>query len=260
MVDKVSTVTEALAGVKDGSLIAMNLWSAGGSYYLLQALKNHEAKDLTLYVHNYVLRPDALMAQGLLDAAFLLPKVKKIISAFSNAQSDLVSASKEITRRVKEGTLEFENMSYGMFVERLVAGAMRLGGVYSPVGPGTNLEKGKEKRTINGVEYIFVEPVIPDVGFIHAAKADRLGNLVYHGTSRTTNPIIAMASKYTVAEVLEIVEPGELNPDAIVTPGIFVDKIVRVPDDDITRTKRTRHMLLSIKHRRELEAAKGVMP
>lgn len=235
MADKVSNVTEALARVEDGSLIAMNIWGPGTPRYLLQALKNQGAKDLTLYVNNYILVADTKAAQGYLDATILLPQTRKIICSFSNPQSELASASKEIARRIKDGTLEFENMAHGMFIERLMAGAMRLGGIYSPIGPGTNLEKGKEKRTINGVDYLFLEPIIPDVGLISADKADKLGNLVYHGTARASNPIIAMASKYTIAEVNEIVEPGELSPDQIVTPGIFVDRVVRIPDDDETR-------------------------
>jgi 3-oxoadipate CoA-transferase alpha subunit len=257
MVDKISTAAEALAGVKDGSLVAMNVWGTGTPFHLLQALKNQGAKDLTLYINNYVQMADELIKLGVLDATILLPQTRKIISSFSKAQDNMATSSREIARRVREGTLEFENMSHGMFPERLYAGAMRLGGIYSPIGIGTNLEKGKEKRTINGVDYLFLEPIVPDVGLIIAAKADKLGNLVYHGTARASNPLIAMASRYTVAEVYEIVEPGELDPDAIVTPGVFVDRIVRIPDDDYSRTQKVWRILRQIEFRMRIEAEKA---
>jgi 3-oxoacid CoA-transferase A subunit len=120
---------------------------------------------------------------------------------------------------------------------------MRLGGIYSPIGIGTTIENGKEKRVINGVEYVFEEPIIPDLGLVSAVRADRLGNLVYHGTARAANPIIAMASRYTVAEVFEIVESGELDPDTIVTPAAFVDRVVLIPEDDPSSRERRREWL-----------------
>jgi 3-oxoacid CoA-transferase A subunit len=166
--------------------------------------------------------PDIVRAKGSPDPTLLLPQTKKVITAFSTAlgaigQSDIAGAA-ELFRRVEEGTIELECMSHGILIERLHAGAMRLGGIYSPIGVGTVLEEGKEKRVINGVEYIFQEPIVPDVGLVSATKADKLGNLVYHGTARGANPIIAMASRYTIAEVFEIVEPDELDPDTITYP------------------------------------------
>jgi 3-oxoacid CoA-transferase A subunit len=149
-----------------------------------------------------------------------------------------------------------------LFVERLHAGAMRLGGIYSPIGIGTRLEESREKRIINGVEYTFQEPITPDLGLVSAAKADKLGNLVYHGTARAANPIIAMSSRYTVAEVFEIVEPGELNPDSIVTPGVFVDRIVPIhADDAYSKERRVEQTMNLIKYRlqkmAEAEASQG---
>jgi len=262
MIDKIATAAEALAEVRDGALVAINFWGPGTPLYLLRALRERGAKDLTLCINNYVLRADVVREQGVIDAAIILPQTRKIIAAFSAVQQDDTSVSDEIARRVQEGTLEFEGMSHGIFTERLHAGAMGLGGIYSPIGIGTVIEEGKEKRVINGTEYIFQEPIVPDLGLISAAKADRLGNLVYHGTARAANPIIAMASRYTVAEVFEIVEPGELDPDVIVTPGVFVDRIVRIPDDDTSsKDRRVEKTLLNIKYRQrkmaEAEAAQG---
>ncbi|HEY41052.1 MAG TPA: CoA transferase subunit A [Dehalococcoidia bacterium] len=262
MRDKICTAVEALSEVKDGALVAFNFWGPGTPLHLMKALSESGVKDLTVCTNNYTLRANELREQGAIDAAILLPQTRKIIVAFSGIQAEDASASGEITRRVQEGTLEIENVSHGILIERLHAAAMCLGGIYSPIGIGTGLEEGKEKRIINGVEYIFQEPITPDLGLVSATKADRLGNLVYHGTERAANPIIAMAAKYTVAEVFEIVEPGELDPDAIVTPAAFVDRIVLIPSDDAySKEKRIEQTLRSIKYRlqkmAEAEAAQG---
>jgi 3-oxoacid CoA-transferase A subunit len=256
--DKVSTAAEAVAEIKDGALVAFNLWGPGTPYYLLQALLESGIKDITVCTNNYILRADVLRKEGVPDAGIVLSQTRKIMTSFSGLNAGEASAADEVTKRVEEGTLEFESMSHGIFIERLQAGAMRLGGIYTPIGVGTVVEQGKEKRVINGVEYIFVEPIVPDVGLISAAKGDKLGNLVYHGTARAANPIIAMASRYTIAEVFEIVEPGELDPDSIVTPGIFVDRIVRIPDDSPTsKNRRIKQLLLTIRYRQQQELLKA---
>lgn len=115
---------------------------------------------------------------------------------------------------------------------------MGLGGFYSPIGLNTVVERGKEKRVINGKEYLFEKPIRPDIGLIKAHTADKLGNLIYRGTSKGSNPIMAMASKLTIAEVFEVVEPGELDPEMVGTPGIYVDRIVRIPDEDVASGQR----------------------
>ncbi|MEE8163042.1 MAG: 3-oxoacid CoA-transferase subunit A, partial [Anaerolineae bacterium] len=113
--------------------------------------------------------------------------------------------------------------------ERVRAARAGLGGVYVPVGVGTVVEKGKEKKTIDGREYLLELPIKADFALIHAYKGDRWGNLVYRGTSRTFNPTMAGAAKVTIAEVDEIVELGELDPEAIVTPGVYVARVVARP-------------------------------
>jgi len=263
---KVTTAAEALSVLRDGVCIAANFWGPGTPNYLWHMLLNQNVKDLTVCINNYVPKTDATREKGAPDPSLILSRTRKIISAFSARPRDDLPAMKEVMKRVTEGTLEFESMSHGILIERLMAGALRLGGIYSPIGAGTIIEEGKEKRIINGMEYVFQEPLVPDVGLISAAKADKLGNLIYHGTARANNPIIAMASRYTVAEVFEIVEPGELEPDAIVTPGIFIDRIVRIPDDDTASKKRRMEWIrASIAYREqqkmdetaEIEAAKG---
>ena len=256
--DKVSTAAEAISNIRDNALVAANFWGPGSPYYLWRALVAHHAKDLTICTNNYVPRPDALKEKGSSDPAALIDRTKKIIAPFAAIRQGEASSADEIIRRVKDGSLKFESMSHGILMDRLYAGAMGLGGFYSPIGVGTVVEEGKEKRLINGIEYLFEEPIVPDVGLIKATKADKHGNLVYTGTSRAANPMIAMASKFTIAEVFEIVEPGELDPEMIVTPGIFIDKIVRIPVDDIeSRQRRIELVMERIKYRQQREAEKA---
>lgn len=253
MNDKISTAAEAIKKVRDGDLVIANFWGPGSPAHLWRALRDHGAKDLTLCINNYVPKADVLRKVGTPDPSLVLSQTRKIMTAFTGISAEEIKPiADEIEKRVAEGSLEFESMSHGNLVERLTAAAMRLGGIYSAIGVGTEVEKGKEKRVINGVEYIFQEPIVPDVGLISAAKADRFGNLVYHGTARASNPIIAMASRYVIAEVLEIVDKEELDPDHIATPGVFVDKVVLIPDDDpVSRKKRREWVMASIKFREE---------
>jgi 3-oxoacid CoA-transferase A subunit len=268
MSGKVTTAAEALSVLRDGVCIAANFWGPGTPNYLWHILLHKSIKDLTICVNNYVPKTDATKEKGAPDPSLVLSQTKKIISAFTARPRDDLPIMTEIMKRVAEGTLEFESMSHGILIERLMAGALRLGGIYSPIGAGTAIEQGKEKRIINGREYIFQEPIVPDVGLISAAKADKFGNLVYHGTARANNPIIAMASRYTIAEVFEIVEPDELEPDAIVTPGIFVDKVVLIPEDNTaSKQRRMEWIRASISYREkqkmdeaaEIEAARGII-
>jgi len=263
---KLVTADEALSPVRDGACIAANFWGPGTPMHLWRALFKLGVKDLTVCINNYVGKIVPLREIGSPDPTLLLSRTRKIISAFSATPKDDPSALTEITRRVTEGSLEFESVSHGILIERLLAGALRQGGFFSPIGLGTTIEEGKEKRLINGVEYVLQEPLVPDVGLVAAAKADTLGNLVYHGTARANNPIIAMASRYTVAEVFEVVEPGELDPDQILTPGIFIDRVVRIPPDDVaSRERRMEWIRASVAYREqkkldeaaEIEAGKG---
>lgn len=256
MINKISTAAEAVAKIRDGDLVIANFWGPGSPAHLWRALLDHGAKDLTLCINNYVPKADVLREKGTPDPSLILAQTKKIIAAFTSVRAEEVSPiANLINKRLQEGSLVFESLSHGNLVERLYAAALGLGGIYSPIGVGTVIEEGKEKRVINGVEYLFQEPIRPDVGLISAARADRLGNLVYHGTARASNPIIAMASRYVIAEVFEIVEPGELDPDHIVTPGIFVDRVVRIPEDDpVSRERRKEWIMASIKFREEQNA------
>ncbi len=237
---KICTADEAMAGVHDGELIAAHNWGLSGSPgYLFRALIERGVRDLTLCIPNFFPLPEGFVDMGFTDPTILLPQLKKIISPFIGARGILSSLSDALFSTVaQEGRLEVETSTHGVLIERLHAGAMGLGGFYSPVGVDTIIAEGKEKRTIDGVEYVFEKSLCPDVGLIKADKADKSGNLVYRGSARGANPIIAMASKYTIVEVFDVVESGGLDPEMIVTPGIFVDRVVRIPDEDVYSRKR----------------------
>ena len=256
MENKICSVEEAMQEIKDGDTVAMHYWGFNGTpSYLVRGLIACGAKNLTLYINNFVpIGMSGLSSVGIPDLTGLLPQLKKLVSPFiggraygSKGQEQTDAALME---RVNSGLLEVESSTHGVFIERLLAGAMGSGGFYSPIGINTVIETGKERRTIDGKEYIFEKPVRPDVGLIKAYKADTLGNLVYHGTSRGSNPIIAMAAKLTIVEVFDIVEPGELDPEMIVTPGIYVDRIVKIPEDDVaSESKITEVMKMLVSHK-----------
>ena len=131
-----------------------------------------------------------------------------------------------------EGKLNLKMMPQGTFAESIRAGGCGIGGFYNRVGVGSEVTEGLETKEINGKTYVFVEPLKADFAILRAKKADRLGNLVYERTARNFNPVMATAAKFTFVEVDEIVEPGELNPEEIVTPFIYVDVVVPVGRDE----------------------------
>ncbi|UCB43816.1 MAG: CoA transferase subunit A [Dehalococcoidales bacterium] len=242
---KICTADKAMARVHDSDMIAAHNWGISGSPgYLFRALVERGVKDLTLCIPNFIPMPEGFVERGLTDPSILLPQVRKIISPFIGARGILSNLSETfLSNLAKEGRLEIETSTHGILMERLYAGATGLGGIYSPVGVDTIVAEGKEKRNIDEVDYVFEKPLRPDVGLIKADKADTLGNLVYRGSARGANPLIAMASKYTIVEVFDVVEPGVLEPEMIVTPGVFVDCVVRIPDEDIYSGKRRTELI-----------------
>lgn len=247
MNDKICSAAEAMADVHDGDLIAAHFWGTCGTPgYLFRALAARGVKDLTFYCNNFLPIPTTIVEMGFPDLLSLLPQLKKIITPYIGGRAYGGLGGDFLGDRVKDGQLEIEATTHGVFAERLHAGAMGLGGFYSPIGLNTIVEKGKEKKVIDGKEYILEKAVRPDVGLVKADKADKLGNLVYRGTARGVNPVIAMASKLTIVEVFEIVEAGELDPEMVVTPGIYVDRIVRIPEEDIASDEQRRELIRRI--------------
>jgi 3-oxoadipate CoA-transferase alpha subunit len=228
----VGSFQDAVSDISNGSSILMYSWGAAGTpQNLIRALRDSGMKDLTVITHNFIpawIGAHVCSEDEIMTPFFLMKQVKKLITSWPRpieAASDMFQeVSKEMER------IELEVMSHGVLAERIRAGGSGIGGFYSPTGVGTVLEKGKEKRIIEGKEYLFEKPIRADFSFIKAYKADRRGNLVYRGAERGANPYMAMAGETTIVEVDEIVEVGELDPEHVVTPGIFVDRIVKIPD------------------------------
>jgi 3-oxoadipate CoA-transferase alpha subunit len=217
MLDKrVKSLSEAVAGIRDGATILCGgFGSAGAPDQLFDALLEQGARDLVVVSNN--------AGSGTTGLAALIAagRVRKIICSFprtGNAQM--------FDEAYKKGTLELELVPQGTLSERIRAAGAGIGAFYSPVGVGTRLAAGKETRMISGREHVLEMPIQGDlVALIKAHRADRWGNLVYRKTARNFNPVMATAGRPTIVEVDEIVELGKLDPETVVTPGIFVDRV-----------------------------------
>ena len=220
MIDKtVSDPAAAVAGIRDGATVMIGgFGGAGQPGELIDALIAQGARDLTL-VNNNAGNGEAGLA-ALLKAG----RVRKIVCSFPR-QVD----SQVFDGLYRAGRIELELVPQGNLAERIRAAGAGIGGFYTPTGYGTELAQGKETREIGGRMYVFETPIHADVALIKAEAGDRWGNLVYRKTARNFGPIMAMAAKLTVASVHEIVELGALDPEHVVTPGIFVHRVVRVP-------------------------------
>ena len=230
---------EVVADIPDGASIAIESWGVPGTAQnLIAAIKRKGLEGLILITHNFI--PTIFSPEDAILPSALLPQLKKLITAVVGIPQ--LGAGAFVKEYVERG-LEIELTSHGTLASRLYAGAAGLGGIYNLVGVGTILEEGKEKRVIDGKEYIFEKPIRPDYAFIMAHRADKLGNLVYLGTFRANQPVMAMAAKVTIVEVDEIVEVGEIDPEHVVTPGIFVDRIVEIPQGEFGTAKRRKELV-----------------
>jgi 3-oxoadipate CoA-transferase alpha subunit len=220
MIDKIApSVQAALAGVADGSTVMIGgFGGAGQPGELIDALIAQGAKDLTIVNNN------AGNGETGLAALLKAGRVRKIICSFPR-QVD----SQVFDGLYRAGKLELELVPQGNLAERIRAAGAGIGGFFTPTGYGTELAKGKETREIGGRMYVLESPIHADFALIKAERGDRWGNLVYRKTARNFGPIMAMAARVTVASVHEVVALGELDPEVIVTPGIFVQRVVQVP-------------------------------
>jgi 3-oxoadipate CoA-transferase alpha subunit len=211
-------VIEALKDIADGSTILISgFGDAGLPVFLLDSLMEQGAKNLTIVSNNagsHGVGIAKLIAGG---------RVKKMICSFPR-QPDSV-AFDELYR---QGKMELELVPQGTLAERIRAGGAGIGGFFTPTGFGTELAKDKECRAIDGINYVFEKAIKADYALIKAHKGDRWGNLVYHGTGRNFSPIMATAARCTIAQVNHTVELGQLDPETLVTPGIFVKRVVLV--------------------------------
>ena len=219
MINKIApSIEAALAGVKDGSTVMIGgFGTAGIPNELIDGLIAQGAKDLVI-VNNNAGNADAGLA-ALLKAG----RVRKVICSFPR-QAD----SHVFDELYRSGKLELELVPQGNLAERIRAAGAGVGAFFSPTGYGTELAKGKETREIHGKHYVLEMPIYGDVALIRAEKGDRWGNLVYRKAARNFGPVMATAARLTVATVHEVVELGALDPESVVTPGIFVSKIVRI--------------------------------
>lgn len=222
MINKIITsVAEALANVPDGSTVMIGgFGGAGQPNELIEGLIAQGAKDLVI-VNNNAGNGEAGIA-ALLKAG----RVRKIMCSFPRqVDSHIFDAL------YRSGKLELELVPQGNLAERIRAAGAGIGAFFTPTGYGTELAKGKETRAINGRNYVLEYPIHADFALIKAERGDRWGNLTYRKTARNFGPIMASAAKITVASVHEIVELGDIDPETVITPGIFVQRVVKVPRD-----------------------------
>ncbi|TCS33725.1 3-oxoadipate CoA-transferase alpha subunit [Paucimonas lemoignei] len=219
MINKiVSSLTEAVADIRDGATVMIGgFGTAGMPSELIDALIDHGARDLTIINNN------AGNGETGLAALLKARRVRKIVCSFPR-QAD----SHHFDALYRAGDIELELVPQGNLAERIRAAGAGIGGFFTPTGYGTLLAEGKETREINGRQYVFETPLHADFALIKALAGDRWGNLVYRKTARNFGPIMAMAAKTAIAQVERIVDLGELDPEAIVTPGIFVQRVVAI--------------------------------
>jgi 3-oxoadipate CoA-transferase, alpha subunit len=217
MIDKTRlSIAEAISSVKDGSTIMIGgFGTAGQPAELIDALIQHGARDLTIVSNN--------AGNGDMGLALLIKekRVRKMICSFPR-QHD----SWHFDALYREKGIELELVPQGNLAIRIQAAGAGLGGIFTPTGFGTILADGKETREIDGKNYVFEKPIRADVALIKALKGDRWGNLVYRKSARNFGPIMAMAAANTIVQVKEIAPLGDLDPETIVTPGIFVQHVI----------------------------------
>jgi 3-oxoadipate CoA-transferase alpha subunit len=218
MIDKTFASPElAVAGIHDGATVMIGgFGNAGMPSVLIDALIAQGARELTIVNNN------AGNGETGLAALLKAGRVRKIICSFPR-QAD----SQVFDALYRAGKIELELTPQGNLAERIRAAGAGIGGFFTPTGYGTQLAEGKETRLIDGRHYVFESPIHADFALIKALKGDRWGNLVYRKSARNFGPIMATAAKVTIAQVSEIVELGALDPEAIVTPGIFVQRVVQ---------------------------------
>jgi 3-oxoadipate CoA-transferase alpha subunit len=228
----VASFDEAVADIQDGATIMVGGFGTVASIasLLLEAVARKGVKNLTAVSNVTGFGSDVwkLMGHKFAEDMDILVRNGRIKKAIASAPVSNIYEN-NFEKLLRAGKVELEMVPQGTLAERVRAAKAGLGGVYVPVGVGTVVEEGKETKIINGKKYILELAIQADFALIKAHKADRWGNLVYRGSSRTFNETMAGAAKVTIAEVDEIVELGELDPEVIVTPGIYVDRVVARP-------------------------------
>ena len=211
-----ASADDAVAGIEDGATVLISgFGTAGQPIDLIDALRRSGQRDLTVVNNNAGIGDTGLAA--LLAAG----QVRKIICSFPRQADSYV-----FDELYRSGRVELELVPQGNLAERIRAAGAGIGGFYTPTGVGTPLADGGEIRTIGGRDYLLQLPLHADVALIAAHTADRAGNLIYRKTARNFGPIMATAASLTIAQVRRVVATGQLDPEAVVTPGIYVDRVV----------------------------------
>jgi 3-oxoadipate CoA-transferase alpha subunit len=220
MIDKrVKNLAEAVAGIKDGAVVLTGGFGGAGSPEALYgALLEQGAKDLTIVNNNAGTGRTGLA--GLMDAG----RIRKIICSFPRSAGSVV-----FEELYKAGKIELELVPQGILSERMRCAGAGLGGFLSPVGVGTRLAEGKEEHEIDGRRYVLEKPLRGDVALLKADRGDRWGNLTYNKSARNFNPTMAQAAALAIVQIRQFCELGEIDPEHIITPGIFIDRLVEVP-------------------------------
>jgi len=214
-----ASVDEAVAGIEDGSTVLVGGFGmAGMPVDLIDALIRQGATDLTVVSNN------AGNGDTGLAALLATGRVRKVVCSFPRQADSWVFDGLYLA-----GRIELEVVPQGNLAERMRAAGAGIGAFFCPTGVGTPLAEGKETRVIDGRTYVLEHPIKGDVALIKAHVADRMGNLVYRKTARNFGPVMATAAATTVVQVSEVLEPGAIDPEAVVTPGIYVDRVVAVP-------------------------------
>jgi 3-oxoacid CoA-transferase subunit A len=222
-----ASAAEAVAQIPDGATIMVGGFGVcGNPENLLAALLAQGTKGLTVISNNAGI--DDFGLGPILKAR----QIKKMIATY-------VGENREFERQFLAGELEVELVPQGTFSERIRAGGAGIGGFFTPTGASTIVAEGKETRVIDGRPYVLEMPLKADFALVRAYKGDRLGNLVFRKTARNFNPMMATAAAITIAEVEHLVEPGEIEPDAVHTPGIFVRHIIQGAEYSRRVEKRT---------------------
>jgi len=217
----VETAKEAVADIRDGATVMIGgFGTAGQPVELIEALIESGARDLTV-VNNNAGNGDRGLAALIREG-----RVRKIVCSFPR-QSD----SHHFDAKYRAGELELELVAQGNLAERIRAAGAGIGAFFTPTGYGTALAEGKEVREIDGRHHVLEHPLRADVALIKAYAADRLGNLVYRKTARNFGPIMAAAATTTIAQVHEVRPIGGIDPEHVVTPSIYVDRVVEVPSE-----------------------------
>lgn len=217
------SVEEAIAGIPSGTTIAFGgFFTAGSPSSLIRTLARSGIGNLTIIVQSVGvgnIEVDDLVENG---------QVKKVIASYPFYRSATKGEHHLFEQLVRTGEIEVEVYPMGTFIEKMRAGGAGIAAFYTPTGVGTVAEQGREKRMFNGREYILKTALKPDFAFVHAHKGDAEGNLVYRKTSRNYNHAMAMAADVTIAEVENLMEVGELEPDCVHTPGLYIQRVVHV--------------------------------